>query len=315
MENASQTANFVDKTIQNETTRNPNPDTSLWLADQLDPDTDAGVVNQAIINAVLPASWNTSSNLTSYDVSPNSWGNGYGETNIVSLLNAGPTIVNSVGHSNATDDSGITVSDVAGLTNSFPYFMYSEGCEAGAMDQADPCIAAEQVDATHAALGVVMNTQLGWYVSGDAVGLSSAYALGFWEGVFDNGMVSPGQANAYSKVANLASAYADGMMRWIGFETTLYGDPQTPLQVGQIGEVHGTVQTPGGQGVAGDTVFLDMNQNGTLDSGSANPASTDVPVKIPGQARLAPHSRKQSAGIDHRHHGRAEHQLWPGTVT
>ena len=171
VENASETTNFVDKTIQNETTRSPNPDTSLWLADQLNPDTDAGVVNQDIINAVLPASWNTSSNLTSYDVSPNSWGNGYGETNIVSLLNAGPTVVNSVGHSNATDDSGITVSDVAGLTNSFPYFMYSTGCEAGAMNQADPCIAAEQVDAVHAALGVVMNTQLGWYVSGDAVGL------------------------------------------------------------------------------------------------------------------------------------------------
>ena len=287
VENPSETANFVDKTIQNETTENPNPDTSLWLADQLNPDTDAGVVNQDIINAVLPASWNASSNLTSYDVSPNSWGNGYGETNIVSLLNAGPTIVNSLGHSNATDDSGIVLSDVAGLTNSFPYFMYSEGCDAGAMDQADPCIAAEQVDAVHAALGVVMNTQFGWYLSGGAMGLSSTYALDFWQGVFDAGLVSPGQANAYSKVVNLASAYSDGAMRWIGFETTLYGDPQTPLQVGPTGAVRGTVQTPGGQGVAGDAVFLDMNQNGTLDSSTANPASTDVPVKIPGRGTFS----------------------------
>ncbi len=63
----------------------------------------------------------------------------------------------------------------------------------------------------------------------------------------------------------------------------LYGDPETPLQVGQIGEVRGTVQTPGGQGVAGDTVFLDMNQNGTLDSSTANPASTNVPLSMPEQ--------------------------------
>ena len=66
-----------------------------------------------------------------------------------------------MGHSNATYDSAITVSDIAGLTNSFPYFMYSEGCEAGAMDLADPCIAQEQVDAPDGALGVIMNTQFG----------------------------------------------------------------------------------------------------------------------------------------------------------
>ena len=47
-------------------------------------------------------------------------------------------MVNSMGHSNSTLDSAITVTDIGGLTNSFPYFMYSEGCEAGAMDQADP---------------------------------------------------------------------------------------------------------------------------------------------------------------------------------
>ena len=33
--------------------------------------------------------------------------------------------------------------------------------------------------------------------------------------------------------------------------------------------------------MAGDTVFLDMNQNGTLDSSTANPASTDVPLSMP----------------------------------
>ena len=55
-------------------------------------------------------------------------------------------------------------SDIAGLTNSFPYFMYSEGCDAGAMDQANPCIAAEQVVAPTRPVGVVMNTNLGWYV-------------------------------------------------------------------------------------------------------------------------------------------------------
>ena len=75
--------------------------------------------------------------------------------------------------------------------------------------------------------------------------------------------MSPGQANATSKYAVFSEYGFIDTYRWIYFETTLYGDPETPLQVGQIGGVRGTVQTPGGQGVAGDMVFLDMNPTGS----------------------------------------------------
>ncbi len=40
VETASQTTNFVNKTILNETTRNPNPDTSAWLSCLSDSETD-----------------------------------------------------------------------------------------------------------------------------------------------------------------------------------------------------------------------------------------------------------------------------------
>ena len=45
VETASQTTNFVDKTILNETTRNPNPDTSAWLSCHLDSRTNGAVTN------------------------------------------------------------------------------------------------------------------------------------------------------------------------------------------------------------------------------------------------------------------------------
>ncbi len=170
--------------------------------------------------------------------------------------------------------------------------MYSQGCDAGALDQADPCIAEEQVLAPYAAVGVVMNTNLGWYASGNTTAYSNVYAFNFWNAVFNEGMLSPGQANAASKVANLALVTSNGIDRWIDFETTLFGDPETPLQIGRIGEIRGTVTNDANQngtldagetGVAGDAVFVDLNQNGALDSSTVNLQSGNVPMSIPGK--------------------------------
>ncbi len=215
---------------------------------------------------------------------------GADEANVTNILNTGPTIVNSMGHSDAVYDSGITPSDIAGLTNSFPYFMYSEGCDAGALDPSSSTIAQEQIVAPHGALGVVMNTNLGWYASGPSPSYSYNFNQAFWNAVFVQGKVSPGEANEESKYVVLSEAGFTAVYRWIYFETTLYGDPETPLQVGQMGEIRGTVwndanhsgtYSAGDTGVAGDTVFVDLNQNGILDSSSANPVSTDVPLSIP----------------------------------
>ncbi|MGA2619779.1 MAG: C25 family cysteine peptidase, partial [Thermoguttaceae bacterium] len=288
---ATETANFVNKTILNETSRNPNPKTSVWISDQLDASTDGATANQAIINQVLPASWNPQG-VTSYSSSCVGGWTSADETAVISDLSAGPTLVNSLGHSNATYDSAITVADIGNLKNSFPYFMYSEGCDAGALDQADPCIAEEQVVAPHAALGAVMNTNLGWYASGSSPGYSYDYALAFWNAVFNAGQVSPGQANENSKVDNLFRVSTD-VYRWIDFETMLFGDPETPLQVGQIGQIRGNVwndangngvHDSGETGLAGDTVFVDLNHNGTLDSQTVNQsaAAPQVPMAIPG---------------------------------
>jgi subtilisin-like proprotein convertase family protein len=277
--NTVEVGNFVAKDILADTTRNPNRNTSAWLSCLLDANTDGKVSNEMIISQILPANW-SSSGLTRYESTSIGW-TSQNEASVINILNAGPTLVNSLGHSNATYDSALTVSDIANLTNSFPYFMYSQGCDAGAIDQADPSIAEEQVVAPHGALGVVMNTNLGWYIPGNTAGLSHDYAIAFWNAVFNLKMSSPGEANAYAKMANLASAYSDGMMRWIDFETTLFGDPQTPLQVGQIGKIRGSVSNAAnGNGVAGDTVFVDMNQNGTLDSSSVNLQSSNVPLNI-----------------------------------
>ncbi len=284
---AAEVANFVAKDILYENNRAPNPKQALFLGEQLDSVTYGSTSGNAISSQVLPASWQ-SQLVTLYDTPTSTWS----AATLINDLNASPAIVNSLGHSNATTDSRIGISDIANLTNSFPYFMYSQGCDAGALDQADPCIAEEQVLAPHAAVGVVMNTNLGWYASGNTTAYSNVYAFNFWNAVFNEGMLSPGQANAASKVANLVLVTSNGIDRWIDFETTLFGDPQTPLQIGRIGEIRGTVTNDANQngtldagetGVAGDAVFVDLNQNGALDSSTVNLQSGNVPMSIPGK--------------------------------
>ena len=286
---AAETANFVNKTILYETTPAPNPDQALFLGEQLDSTTYGSTSGQIISNAVLPAAWQSQLE-TLYDTPTYTWS----ASTLISDLNASPALVNSLGHSNATLDSRLTVANVAALTNAFPYFMYSQGCDAGALDQADPCIAEEQVIAPHAAFAVVMNTGLGWYQSGSSPAYSHYYALSFWDAVFNEGKVSLGEANSDSKEDNLdrIESNGNGPYRWSYFSTTLFGDPETQLQVGNLGEISGTVwndangngvHDAGEGGLVGQNVFLDLNQNGTLDSGTANLTSSDVPKSIAGQ--------------------------------
>ena len=146
-------------------------------------------------------------------------------------MNASPNIVEHLGHGAATYNARLGNSDVAGLTNAFPYFMYSQACQSGAFDTTDVSIGEEQVVAAHGAFAVVMNSRDGWYASGSAPTYSHEYALQFFDAVFNQGKVHLGEANQASKDANLWRVGSGGTYRWIHFETNLLGDPETSFQL------------------------------------------------------------------------------------
>ncbi|MHC4406333.1 MAG: C25 family cysteine peptidase, partial [Planctomycetota bacterium] len=283
--NAAEAANFVSKTIQYETTLHPNATTAVWLGEQLDESTWGSYSSIPIRENALPDDWNV---VEHYDSA-----GGWNKSALVNDLNAGPHLVNHLGHANEVYNARLVSSDVAGLTNEQPYFMYSQGCLSGSFDTHDVAIAEQHVTGQYGAFSVVMNSRYGWYIPGDTPGGSHYYAMEFWDAAFNEGLTRLGEANQDSKDDNLFRVGSTGAYRWIHFETNLFGDPETSLQIGDgfthRGEIRGTViedanrdgqPQPGENPLAGHTVFLDSNQNGVLDQGTVHVASSDAAVPI-----------------------------------
>jgi subtilisin-like proprotein convertase family protein len=282
---AAEAANFVAKTIRYETTAHAHAATAVWLGEKLDEETWGSYSAIPIRDQCLPEDWDL---IERYDSA-----GGWSGSQFAGDLQDGPHLVNHLGHANETYNARLGKPNVDDLTNADPYFMYSQGCMSGSFDTHNNAIAEKHVVADYGAFGVVMNSRYGWYVPGDFPGASHYYALEFWDAVFNEDLIHVGQANHDSKVDNLFRVRDSGAYRWIHFETNLFGDPETPFQIGEAplpgAEIHGTVvddanadgqHQPGEGLLAGETVFLDLNDNGVLDLGATSAASTDVPVDV-----------------------------------
>ncbi len=219
----AEATNFVNKTVLYETSPHPNYDTAIWLGENLDAQTWGSTSAIAIRDRTLPTTWNV---VERYDVPGSSYSGG----TVTADLNASPHIVEHLGHSNQTYNARIDNSTVAGLTNAFPYLMYSQGCDSGSFDTHDLSIAEQHVVEDDGALAVVMNSRYGWYAPGGTPAYSHYYAMEFWDALFNEGKLHLGEANQDSKDDNLFRVGATGTYRWIHLETNLFGDPETPFQ-------------------------------------------------------------------------------------
>lgn len=276
--NATEAGNFVTKTIAYATTTVTSEQTALWLGEQLDSSTQGSYSGIPILEAAMPDYWNVTE---MYD-SVATWTG----SQVVAELNSSPVLVNHLGHANEIYNARMINSDVAGLANVSPYFMYSQGCYSGALDRYDICIAEQHVVGANGAIGVVMNSRYGWYSPGSVPGGSHFHAMQFWDAVFNEGMARLGQANHDSKIDNLYLVSTTGVFRWIHFETNLFGDPHTALQLGSepedtSGSVEGTVASDGGAaGQPGQTVYIDSNGNGLYDEATLIEASSSQAYSI-----------------------------------
>ncbi|NMC18815.1 MAG: hypothetical protein GYA33_00190, partial [Thermogutta sp.] len=194
-------------------------------------------------------------------------------------LNASPNLVHHLGHANSVYAARLLRSDVAALNNDFPFFLYSQGCDAGSFDTQDVAIAEQFVVSSGGAAAAVMNTRYGWYAPGSTPAGSHDYALEFFDAVFNEGIGRVGDAQNDSKLDNLFRVGTDGAYRWIHFSATLFGDPELTLQTGDWAPPPATavrgqvwddsdgdgVLDPGEPPLAQQVVYLDLNGNGRLD--------------------------------------------------
>jgi Ca2+-binding RTX toxin-like protein len=262
--------NFVNKVIHYETIAHPNALQALFVGEQLDASTWASNYKETIWNSEFPTDSWTVTELYERD----GWWSG---SDLIRELNKSPHIVNHFGHANPTYNAKLVNSDVDALTNDFTYFMYSMGCCSGAFDNSD-AIAEHHLFTENGAVGAVMNSRYGWYYIGGSMGLSSLYDQEYWDAVFDENILSMGDANNDSKIDNLRYVGSDGHYRWLHQGITLFGDPQTEfyLPPPPPAEIHGSkwldldgngVRDSREPGLAGWTIYLDENQNNRLDQG------------------------------------------------
>ncbi len=161
----------------------------------------------------------------------------WGAAELVPLLDAGPHIVNHLGHSNTIYNMRLQNPQVDALTNQHPFFHYSQGCYNGAFDNqidesgyiySQDSIAEHLVLGDHGAFATVSNSRYGWG-GGGRDGVSQRFHREFWDAIFGEGKTTLGEALNDSKQDN-AWAFSDPYFRWVGYESNLLGDPAVRLK-------------------------------------------------------------------------------------
>ncbi|GAB6187490.1 C25 family cysteine peptidase [Thermopirellula anaerolimosa] len=269
--NLTEASNFVAKTVLYATTQHPNATAALLLGEQLDGITYGSVSSEVIRDRTIPGDWTVD---TLYDTATSAWT----RSDLISELNTSPNLVHHLGHANSVYVARMLRSDVASLSNAFPFFLYSQGCDAGSFDTQDIAIAEQFVVSRAGAAAVVMNTRYGWYAPGSTPAGSHDYALEFFDAVFNEGIRRAGDAQNDSKLDNLFRVGTGGAYRWIHFSATLFGDPELTLQTGDW-------TPPPTAGIRG-RVFEDLDGDGVLDPGESPLAQQTVYLDLNGNGRL-----------------------------
>ncbi|NLG34003.1 MAG: hypothetical protein GX548_01475, partial [Lentisphaerae bacterium] len=158
---------------------------------------------------------------TLYDAPGDAWDN----TELANLVNTDRfSLMNHLGHCNTDYCMKFTIAEVGALwANQKPGFLYSQGCYPGAFDE--ECIAETLVCGTESGLfGGVFNSRFGWGSYNTTDGPSQRYNRWFWNAFFGDLVPQVGQLNQQAHERN-APRIDESCMRWIYYESNLFGDP------------------------------------------------------------------------------------------
>jgi len=188
------------------------------------------------LDTLLPSINNSHSAVTWLDDRP-SHDSVWTTANALSALNSSPLLAAHYGHADDSTVMWMGVSDVALLTNVWPFLFYSAGCDAGAFDNfftLPDCVGEELVKYNqHAAFAAVLNTRLGWFDGQHEWLYSGEYQRCFFSGLLTGGQSLVGTAQQLAKQDMIGSVETSGNMpyRWCYFGLVLLGDPCVSIHV------------------------------------------------------------------------------------
>jgi hypothetical protein len=163
----------------------------------------------------------------------NPWGTGWPKQEMIDRINNGVHLINHDGHAYYEYNMRMANSDVSALTNDHNFcFVYSQGCMSGGFDNPEggDCIAEYfTVKNTQGAFAGIWNARYGFFWSFSTDGDSQRYHRQFWDAVFGENIREIGRANHDSKEDNLFMIQRS-CMRWVYYETNLFGDPAVAFQ-------------------------------------------------------------------------------------
>jgi len=154
------------------------------------------------------------------------------------LNNAPPHLINHLGHGNQDYALKMHNADILTLTNEKYFFIYSQTCLAGSFDNWNPWhgyleedSAAEHftVETPHGAFAVIFNARYGLGSEDTLYSPSQILDESFFHALFTENIRQLGPANHYSKEDHIWHINENGI-RWVFYETNLFGDPEISLK-------------------------------------------------------------------------------------
>lgn len=174
---------------------------------------------------------------------------------LIRRMNAGVHWINHLGHARpdygmrvgsrdcptaqgtcGTVPGRVPVSDLAALTNTDYFFIYSDGCEAGWFDGKDCVAEAFTTGSAHGAFAVIMNARTGWAMGEGSDYQAQRFHRWFWDAIFNP---DPHPALAYRTYAaanqyvkeKLIPYFTDVAMRYSSYELNYFGDPSLVIRL------------------------------------------------------------------------------------
>jgi hypothetical protein len=233
VDSVAEAQTFVNKTLTYE--RTPPMDYELdmlFLAEKLwnDPATWGGDAKNVLDTRNIPPKYDPITK--KYEM----YGNASREI-AIDEMNAGPHIVNHVGHggySGFSVNGWVSRGDADGLTNSPKNFiLYTISCNSNSFDR--DCVAEHYMNNDNGgSVGYIGNSRYGWFEPGyPGEGPSDLYDQEFFNATFNNSIYNIGETVAYSKIRYIPDSQEDGdAMRWLQYALNLLGDPELPIWTG-----------------------------------------------------------------------------------
>ena len=175
-----------------------------------------------VVSSYIPETYNID---TLYDRDIAGYWN---KEDIISIINhAPPHLINHDGHSYYGYNLKMYNSDVDRLKNNQLFFLYSHGCMAGGFDNplGYDCFAERlTVETQHGAFAAIMNARYGLGSEDNLQSPSLALDVSFFKALYNESIREIGPANHYSKEDHVWHIDDNGI-RWVYYETNLFGDP------------------------------------------------------------------------------------------